>query len=105
MRVLISAGEASGDHYGAELVRALRRQITEQFDVSGLGGAEMRAAGCDTVVDAHEIAVVGITEVLTSLPRIRLAFRRLIAEAERRRPDVAVLIDFPDCNLPLAKQL
>jgi lipid-A-disaccharide synthase len=105
MRVLISAGEASGDHYGAELVRALRRQITEQFDVSGLGGAEMRATGCDTVVDAHEIAVVGITEVLSSLPRIRVAFRRLIAEAERRRPDVAVLIDFPDFNLRLAKQL
>lgn len=108
MRVLISAGEASGEHYGAELASALRRQSQqskEQLEVFGLGGAEMRQAGSDTVIDAHKIAVVGITEVLSSLPRIRRAFRRLVAEAERRRPDVAVLIDFPDFNLRLAKQL
>lgn len=105
MRVLISAGEASGDHYGAELARALRRQSAEQLDMFGIGGAEMRAAGYDTVVDAHEIAVVGITEVLSSLPSIRRSFRHLVAEAERRQPNVAVLIDFPDFNLRLAKQL
>ncbi|HZU22721.1 MAG TPA: lipid-A-disaccharide synthase [Terriglobales bacterium] len=105
MRVLISAGEASGDHYGAGLARALRRQWGEQLEVSGLGGSEMRQAGCDTVVDAHDIAVVGITEVVSSLPRIRRGFHRLLQEAERRRPAVAVLIDFPDFNLRLAKQL
>lgn len=108
MRVLISAGEASGDHYGAGLARALRTQSQEsrhELEIFGLGGAEMRQAGCNTVVDAHEIAVVGITEVISSLPRIRRAFRRLVAEAERRPPDVAILIDFPDFNLRLAKQL
>jgi lipid-A-disaccharide synthase len=106
MRVLISAGEASGDHYGAELARALRRQVHDhQLEIFGLGGDEMRRAGCETVVDAHEIAVVGITEVISSLARIRRAFKHLLAETERRRPDVAVLIDFPDFNLRLAKQL
>lgn len=104
MRVLLSAGEASGDHYGALLIAALRKRAPS-LDAFGLGGAEMRAQGCDTVVDAHDVAVVGITEVLTSLARIRRGFHHLVAEAERRRPDIAVLIDFPDFNLRLAKQL
>src|SRR5215472_13243332 len=106
MRMLISAGEASGDHYGAELARALRRQTgIEPLEVFGLGGDEMRRAGCETLVDAHEIAVVGITEVLSSLVRIRRGFKHMVAAADVRRPDVAVLIDFPDFNLRLAKQL
>ena len=65
----------------------------------------MRAAGCETVVDAKDVAVVGIFEVLSHLPTIYRRFHHLVSEAERRKPDVAVLIDFPDFNFRLAKEL
>jgi lipid-A-disaccharide synthase len=65
----------------------------------------MRAAGCELLVDAREVAVVGLVEVLTHLPRIRNRFRQLVAQAEKRRPNAAVLIDFPEFNLRLARQL
>ena len=65
----------------------------------------MRAAGCDLVVNAHDIAVVGLAEVVEHLPRIYRRFREVVREAERRRPDVAVLIDFPDFNFRLAREL
>jgi lipid-A-disaccharide synthase len=65
----------------------------------------MRAAGCDTVVDAKDVAVVGIFEVLSHLPGIYRRFHDLVDEAGRRKPEVAVLIDFPDFNFRLAKEL
>jgi lipid-A-disaccharide synthase len=101
---LISAGEASGDTYGAQLVDALR-QLSPDAKFFGMGGEKMRAAGCELLVDAKEVAVVGLVEVVTHLPHIRSQFRRLVAEAARRKPDAAVLIDFPDFNLRLAREL
>jgi lipid-A-disaccharide synthase len=73
--------------------------------VFGLGGDEMRAAGLMSVAHSSEVAVVGITEVLKVLPRIREVFADLLHEVDRRRPALAVLIDFPDFNLRLARQL
>jgi lipid-A-disaccharide synthase len=105
MRLLISAGEASGEMYGAALLEALRKIAPEPIEAFGLGGERMRAAGCDTVVDAKDVAVVGIAEVVTHLPRIYGEFHKLLREADRRKPDVAVLIDFPDFHFRLAKQL
>lgn len=105
MRLLVSAGEASGDNYGAALTEALRRLAPEPIEVFGLGGEHMREAGCETVVDARDVAVVGIAEVATHLPRIYREFHKLLREADRRRPDVAVLIDFPDFHFRLAKAL
>ena len=116
LRVLLSAGEASGEMYGAELISALREmipsptsakdgQIWATIECFGLGGERMRDAGCELVVNARDVAVVGLFEVLSHLPRIYGEFHRLLAEVDRRRPDVAVLIDFPDWNLRLAKQL
>ena len=110
MRILISAGEASGEMYGAGLLRALRRLAKSSPDLGpiecfGLGGERMRATGCETVVDAKDVAVVGIVEVLSHLPSIYRRFHSLVREAARRRPDVAVLIDFPDFNFRLAKEL
>jgi lipid-A-disaccharide synthase len=104
MRVLISAGEASGEQYGALLIEALRARVPH-LEAFGVGGDRMRQAGCEIIVDAREIAVVGLTEVISSLPRIWQRFHRLLADIDRRRPDVAVLIDFPGFNLRLAKQL
>jgi lipid-A-disaccharide synthase len=104
MRFLISAGEASGELYGAGLIGALRNCVPDaQF--FGVGGQRMRDAGFKTVVDAHKISVVGITEVVTHLPMIRREFNRLVKEAANRKPDAAILIDFPDFNLRLAREL
>jgi lipid-A-disaccharide synthase len=65
----------------------------------------MRAAGCELLVDAKDVAVVGLVEVVKHLPEIRRRFKHLVAEAALRRPDAAVLIDFPDFNLRLAREL
>ncbi len=65
----------------------------------------MRAAGCDTVVDAKDLAVVGITEILGRLPKILGLYRRLIAEADRRKPDLAIVIDSPAFNWRVARQM
>jgi lipid-A-disaccharide synthase len=104
VRILISAGEASGEMYGAQLVAALRRR-DPSADIFGVGGDRMRAAGCDTVVDTKDLAVVGISEILSHLPKIYGCFRQLIAEADKRRPDLAVVIDSPAFNWRVARQM
>lgn len=98
------AGEASGDLHGARLVSELRR-LVPGLVTFGLGGDELRAAGLQPVAHSSEVAVVGITEVLRVLPRIKEVFAALLSEVDRRRPDAAVLIDFPDFNLRLAREL
>jgi lipid-A-disaccharide synthase len=101
--LLLSAGEASGDMYAARLATALKRRL----DVSlfGMGGPQMRAAGVEIITDYSEVSVVGITEVLKRLPSLRRAMRRLVDEAERRRPPLAILTDFPGFHLRLARKL
>lgn len=98
------AGEASGDLHGARLVSELHR-LVPGLVTFGLGGDELQAAGLQPVAHSSEVAVVGITEVLRVLPRIKEVFAALLSEVDRRRPDAAVLIDFPDFNLRLAKEL
>jgi len=105
LRVMISAGEASGEMYGAELLTALRELHGNPVECFGMGGERMAAAGCELIVHARDVAVVGLFEVLSHLPGIYREFHKLLAEVDRRRPDVAVLIDFPDWNFRLAKQL
>lgn len=98
------AGERSGDVYGAALASALRARLGP-MDIFGCGGDAMRDAGVETLVDAHQISMVGIVEIVSGLPRVRRAFKLLVEESRRRIPQLAVLIDFPDFNLRLAKQL
>jgi lipid-A-disaccharide synthase len=98
--IFISAGEASGEHYGALLIEALKRQLaatgqTAQF--FGMGG--------DRVVRSEDMAVMGITEVIRHLPRIYGEFYKLRQSIRARKPDVAVLIDFPDIHFELAEEL
>jgi lipid-A-disaccharide synthase len=102
--LLVVAGEASGDLHGARLITELRRHVPDLAPF-GLGGDEMRAAGLEAVAHSSEISVVGITEVLKILPRAREVFADLLREVDRRRPALAVLIDFPDFNLRLAREL
>ncbi|HEY3930026.1 MAG TPA: lipid-A-disaccharide synthase [Candidatus Koribacter sp.] len=104
-KVLISAGEASGEMYGAALLDALKRISPSPVEAFGLGGERMHAAGCEIIVHSKDVAVVGIAEVATHLPRIYREFHKLLREADRRQPDVAVLIDFPDFHFRLAKAL
>src|SRR5437588_2744026 len=104
VRILISAGEASGELYGALLIKALlNRESSLEF--FGVGGDRMRSAGCDTVVDAKDLAVVGITEILSHLPKIYGLFNHLIREADRRKPDLAIVIDSPAFNWRVARQM
>ena len=125
VRILISAGEASGEMYGAQLIEAMRRlnfvpsgtlrsgqpgaavptQSKASIEFFGVGGEKMRAAGCDIVVDAKELSVVGITEILGHLPKIWGLFHRLIAEADKHSPDLTVVIDSPAFNWRVARQM
>jgi lipid-A-disaccharide synthase len=101
--LLLSAGEASGDMYAARLASALRERL--DVEMFGMGGPHMRAAGVDTVTDYSEVSVVGITEILSHLPSLLRAMSRLVSEAERRKPALAILTDFPGLHLRLARKL
>jgi lipid-A-disaccharide synthase len=90
--------------YGAQLIEALRRR-DPQLEFFGVGGDRMRAAGCDTVVDAKDLSVVGITEILSHLPKIYGLFHHLIKEADKRKPDLAIVIDSPAFNWRVARQM
>lgn len=103
-RLLISSGEPSGDLYAGELVAALRSKLPGVTGF-GLGGDRLAAEGVSLVAHVRELAVVGLLEVVQHLPRFRAVFRELLAEVERQRPDLAVLVDYPDFNLRLARAL
>ncbi len=104
MRLLVSAGEASGELYGAGLIQALRCRLPD-LECFGVGGEAMRAAGCDTVVDARTLSVVGITEIVSHLPGIYREFRRLLRAADQRKPDAAIMIDSPAFNFRVARAM
>lgn len=102
--LLIVAGESSGDLHAARLLTALRQRMPG-IRAFGLGGDELREAGFDAVADASEIAVVGIAEVLKILPRARQIFDQLLEEVDARAAGAAVLVDSPEFNLRMAKEL
>ncbi|MDE1161600.1 MAG: lipid-A-disaccharide synthase [Acidobacteriaceae bacterium] len=103
-RIFISAGEASGDAYGAAILRELAQRMPA-VSFSGLGGAQMEAAGQQRIVRAEDVAVMGVTEILRHIPHIYASYRKLVRHIREQKPDVAVLIDFPDVNFRLAKHL
>lgn len=101
-KVMIMAGEASGDLLAGSLVNALKK-TSAQIQFSGMGGRHMRDAGVDVFLDPAQISVVGIFEVLTHLPKILGAMRLIKQRIKRQKPDLLILIDFPDFNLRIAK--
>jgi lipid-A-disaccharide synthase len=103
-KVLISAGEASGDLYASGLVEALRRRRPD-LEFFGCAGPRMKKAGVRPVVDAHSLAVVGLVEVITHIPRIYGEYRKLLRTARAERPEVAILTDSPDFHLRVARQM
>jgi len=104
LRALIVAGEASGDLHAANLLVALRA-AAPALEAFGVGGARLRAAGLDCLAHSEELSVMGLAEVVRHLPRLLGLARRVRRGALARRPDVAVLVDSPDFNLPLARRL
>jgi lipid-A-disaccharide synthase len=104
VRVLISAGEASGDLYASRVVAALKARHPDA-EFFGCAGPRMQAAGVRAVVDSRALAVVGLVEVVSHIPRIYGEFRKLVRAISKERPDVAVLTDSPDFHLRLAKKL
>jgi lipid-A-disaccharide synthase len=102
-RVLLVAGEASGDLHGADFVHALRRRVAS-VEVSGMGGAALRAAGMEMLVDdVADTAMVGVFEGWGGLRKLWRAYRTLARSLRSVRPDLCVLIDFPDFNVRLAR--
>lgn len=100
MRVMLSCGEASGDLYAGALIEALRARAPE-VDVFGLGGDRFKAAGGRLVGDYHGLAVTGLVEAVRVLPESYAMYRRLVDAAKTQRPDVLVLVDYPDFNFRL----
>lgn len=104
MKILVSAGEPSGDRYAAGVVRALRRRLPEA-EFFGCPGPEMHAAGVRAVADQTKLEVVGLVEVVRQIPAIYGEFRRLAAAARRERPAAALLVDSAAFHLRLAARL
>lgn len=102
---MIVAGEASGDAHAASLVRSLRTATGIAMDFFGSTGAQMRAAGVDSIVNADELAILGLWEIGQALPKFWRAFGELKRAAVERKPDAVILVDWPDFNLRLARWL
>ncbi|MGO8932740.1 MAG: lipid-A-disaccharide synthase [Terracidiphilus sp.] len=104
--IFISAGEASGEHYGALLATALFHKFAPKGGTVelGMGGPRMAAAGVRCIVRAEDMAVMGLTEVVLHLPRIYREFRKLKRAIRAHPPTVAILIDFPEINFRLARE-
>jgi lipid-A-disaccharide synthase len=103
---MIVAGEASGDAHAAALVQALRDAAPEtEFEFFGGTGVQMRTAGVESIVDTDKLAILGLWEIASTLPKFWRAFRKLTTAAEEKKPDAVILIDWPDFNLRLARWL
>jgi lipid-A-disaccharide synthase len=99
--VVMVAGEASGDQHGSHLIHELKRRC-RHVRISGIGGRAMQAAGAEILYSADKLAVVGVTEVLAKAPRLLKAIAELKRRLAHSKPDLLILIDFPDFNLHLA---
>ena len=104
MQFLVSAGEASGDMYAAGVVRHLAEAFPNAH-FYGCAGPQLQSAGVEPVVDASQLAVVGLAEVVGHLPRIYGEYRKLISYARSHKPVGALLTDSPDFHLRLARHL
>jgi len=102
-RLLVVAGEASGDAHAARLVRALRS--LGDVHVRAVAGPQLRAAGAETVVSQEDLAVIGFSGIVAKLPLLFKTRDRLLEEFERFRPDAVVLVDYPGFNLRLGPLL
>ncbi|MBN1196899.1 MAG: lipid-A-disaccharide synthase [Candidatus Aminicenantes bacterium] len=103
-QVLILAAENSAETYGVEVANALRRRVPE-IRLFGVGGDRFRKMGVDLIHHNRDFAVVGVFEILSQLARFHRRMRQIVREAVKRKADAALLIDYPDFNLRLARRL
>ncbi|MBK8464388.1 MAG: lipid-A-disaccharide synthase [Chloracidobacterium sp.] len=105
-KIMIIAGESSGDTHAAKLVRAMREMDTDAaIQFFGAAGPKMRQEGVEAIVESDGLSIVGLAEIAAALPIFLSAFRDLKAAAISQRPEVVILVDFPDFNLKLARAL
>ncbi len=102
-RLLLVAGEASGDLHGGHLLEALRRRCPRVRAV-GVGGAQLRQAGLEILADVKQLSAVGLVEILGSIPRHWRVMRELKRQMDRHRPDLVVLVDYPGFNMMVARE-
>jgi len=106
LKIMIVAGESSGDTHASKLVRAMRESDTSaDLQFFGAAGLKMRMEGVEAVVESDDLSIVGLAEIAVALPIFLKAFRDLRDVAMSRRPDVVILVDFPEFNLKLARAL
>src|SRR4051812_11133089 len=97
LKFMIVAGEASGDLHAAKLVNALREASpNRELEFFGAAGPKMREAGVEPIIRSDELSIVGLIEIARALPMFLDAFKKLKQAAKERKPDVAILVDFPD---------
>jgi lipid-A-disaccharide synthase len=101
-KIMVVAGEASGDLHAASLVEALRR-LDPTIRFYGVGGEKLREAGVNLLADSADMAVIGLTEVFLKLPLILKVMRKLKRSFDEEKPAAAILVDYPDFNLRLAQ--
>ena len=105
-KIMLVAGEASGDAHAAKLVNALRETAPEtNFEFFGAAGKKMRDAGVEAIVKSDNLSIVGLPEIARALPMFLKVFQKLKQSAIERKPHAVILVDFPDFNLKLAKTL
>lgn len=104
MRLLLSAGEVSGDQHGAALLSALKARVP-QLEAFGLGGARCQAEGMRLLAHQKDLAIIGVVEALAKIRFARRLIHELTRAASEAKVDAAVLIDSPDFHLPLARRL
>lgn len=105
-KIMIVAGESSGDTHAAKLVRAIREAEPEtNFQFFGAAGPKLRSEGVEAIVSSDGLAIVGLAEITAALPMFLKAFSKLKRAGMERQPDAVILVDFPEFNLKLAKTL
>ena len=103
-KILIVAGEASGDLHAAGLIKELR-SIDSEIEIFGIGGSRMKKSGVELLYDLNNLSLMGFSEVLKNINFFRKAMKRMVSCAEERSPDLAILVDYPGFNLRLAQKL
>jgi len=107
VRILISAAETSSDNHGAELLKAIRREIPSdiKLEAFGIGGPKLQAAGLEAIVDARELLAMGFIEAVGHLPKLYSSLKKMKKAVRKSKPDLAIVIDYPEFHFRLAKFL
>lgn len=112
MKIFISAAEASSDNHGAALLKALQLDLKsnssphlKSISAFGIGGPKLKEAGLEVIIPAQDLMVMGFFEIVSHIPQIYQSLNRIVSEVKARKPDVIVVIDYPDFHFRLARKL